>query len=267
MQLFKNKEKLFLGYFLYEIVHHCNLNCRSCDHCAPLAKKEFVDIKIFEKDIKQMQKLFDEIGSIAIMGGEPLLHPKISEFLEIARKQLPRPIKIYIYTNGILLNKMKDSFWKDLSRNSITLLITNYRLKIDYNLIVKKAAENNVHWEYEGETGKKEKVIIKAKYDINGTQNENDSCNNCYNGNIYRQLENGKLYKCTICPASRHFNEYFGTNMEIDKKDYINIYKAKKNDIREYLKNPIPFCRYCNVKEREYNQKWGLSKREINEWT
>ena len=259
-------KNLNLNYFLYEIVHHCNINCKSCDHCAPLAKEEFVDIKTFEKDLKRMRKLCDNIGSFAIMGGEPLLHPKISAFLKTARKQLPLPIRIFVYTNGIMLNKMSDLFWKEMRKNLITLIITNYRLKIDYNLIIKNAITNGVYWSFEGETKYKEKLMTKSRYDLSGNQNIKMSCEDCYQGKVCRQLENGKLYKCTICPAARHFNEYFGTDMKIDEKDSVNIYKASKEEVINYLENPIPFCRYCNVKDREYNIKWGLSKREITEW-
>ncbi len=258
---------LNLNYFLYEIVHHCNLNCRSCDHCAPLAKEEFADIKKFEKDIRQMRKLCDYIGSFAIMGGEPLLHPKINNFIKISRKVLSNHVRISIYTNGIMLNSMDGAFWKEMRKNSIVLVITNYRLNIDYNRIIKTANDNQVMWAYEGNTGVHEKLMTKSTYDLEGKQDINIVSKNCYQGKVCRQVEDGRLYKCTICPAARHFNEYFHTNMAIDVKDSIDIYKAKKEEIIKYLSSPIPFCKYCNVSGREDNIKWGLSNRDISEWT
>ena len=56
--------KLSMNFFLYEIVHHCNLNCKGCDHCAPLAEKEFVSIETYRNDLIQLSKVFDEIRCI-----------------------------------------------------------------------------------------------------------------------------------------------------------------------------------------------------------
>ena len=80
--------KLNLQYFLYEIVHHCNLNCRGCDQCAPIADEEYVDLKQFENDLIKIKNHFHKIYSFAIMGGEPLLHPELNKILKIARKTL-----------------------------------------------------------------------------------------------------------------------------------------------------------------------------------
>jgi len=66
---------LNLLYFLYEIVHHCNLNCKGCDHCAPIAEEEFVSVEQIIKDLTLLKSRFFNIFQLGIMGGEPLLHP------------------------------------------------------------------------------------------------------------------------------------------------------------------------------------------------
>ena len=82
------------------------------------------------------------------------------------------------------------------------------------------------------------------------------------------QLENGILYKCPIVPASRHFNKFFGTNIVVSEQDGVNLNKRlKKEEIIEYFEKPIPFCKYCNMGEREENKEWGISKKDITEWT
>lgn len=50
------KNKLKLQYFLYEIVHNCNLNCKGCDHCSPIADEEYVNLKQFKEDLKKLKK-------------------------------------------------------------------------------------------------------------------------------------------------------------------------------------------------------------------
>ncbi|MBQ8887474.1 MAG: 4Fe-4S cluster-binding domain-containing protein [Candidatus Gastranaerophilales bacterium] len=85
--------KLHLQYFLYEIVHHCNLNCKGCDHCAPIAEEEYVELKQYKNDLKH----FNEINAFAIMGGEPLLHPYINEIVKISRKILKKMFHCHLY--------------------------------------------------------------------------------------------------------------------------------------------------------------------------
>ena len=68
-------------------------------------------------------------------------------------------------------------------------------------------------------------------------------------------------------PNIIHFNTYFGENLEVDKKDGIDIYDVQsKEDILNFLSKPIPFCRYCAVERRTYDNLWEYSKQKIEEW-
>ena len=111
--------KINMQYFLYEIVHHCNLNCKGCDHCAPIAEEEFVNLKQFENDLKKIKKTFNSINAFSIMGGEPLLHPQLIEIIKISRKILKKTV-ILIYTNGINLENQPEKFWEICKKNKIS---------------------------------------------------------------------------------------------------------------------------------------------------
>ena len=58
----------------YHLVNHCNLNCKGCDHFAPLAKKWHQPLDDF---IKMMKTIKDTVGNhikeIELYGGESLL--------------------------------------------------------------------------------------------------------------------------------------------------------------------------------------------------
>ncbi|MBQ8887473.1 MAG: hypothetical protein IJY61_07230 [Candidatus Gastranaerophilales bacterium] len=76
------------------------------------------------------------------------------------------------------------------------------------------------------------------------------------------------MYKCPLVPASRHFNKYFNKNLIITTRDGLDLSKKLKHEeIVEYFEKPILFCKYCNMEDREENKKWGISKKEITEWT
>jgi hypothetical protein len=40
-----------------------------------------------------------------------------------------------------------------------------------------------------------------------------------------------------------------------------------KREIINFLYKPFPCCRYCKTKEMQFGEKWGITKKEITEWT
>jgi len=87
-----------LRYLLLNITNFCNLTCRHCylqDH----GKLE-IDLDIFEKTVMQ----FEEMGGLKLMisGGEPLIHSRFWELMEI----LPSyELRVVILSNGTLLDR------------------------------------------------------------------------------------------------------------------------------------------------------------------
>ena len=68
MQVVVENNKINLKSFLYEIVHHCNLNCNYCDHCAPIAEPEFVDINTYKNDLKHLKKYLIKYIQLMLWG-------------------------------------------------------------------------------------------------------------------------------------------------------------------------------------------------------
>ncbi|WP_232473641.1 hypothetical protein [Brachyspira murdochii] len=44
----------YIDFVEIHLAEHCNLNCYSCNHFSQLAKEEYYDIEIFEKDINRL---------------------------------------------------------------------------------------------------------------------------------------------------------------------------------------------------------------------
>lgn len=255
----------------YDIVSHCNLNCKGCTHFAPIAKKWFVKIEDFKKDIERTSKLIPEknLGCFYILGGEPLLHPQIIEIIEIARRSYYH-IPIKIITNGLLLEKMKNDFWDACEKNRIIIEITKYPINYDYSIIEKLIAEKRkqVKIEYKGRTKFLKKKQYKLPLDCNGQQDKVYGFTHCHMAGHCINLANGHLYTCSYAAYIDKFNEYFNKNIPLTDKDGVDIYECNNtNEAIEKLTNPIPLCEYCNVKSRTYGNEWGISKRDISEWT
>lgn len=253
--------------FETHLVEHCDLNCQMCTHFSPLAHPDFAKIEIFAADMRRMRELFqNEISRILLLGGEPLLHPAVSDFLEIARKNFPYT-EIILYTNGLKLPKMGPNFWKSCLENRISITMTQYPVPADYDYIERLLKENHVPYQY-CNTPNRSKRSSHYPLDLEGRQDPRKNFLTCDMANRCVFLKEGRLYTCVVIPNIQHFNEYFHQHVEVSPFDSIDIYQAATSlEIIRFLASPPPFCRYCDVSRRTILHEWACSKRLIEEWT
>lgn len=245
----------------------CNLNCKGCDHFAPIAEADTLELDIFKQDMVRLADVMaGHIHRIILLGGEPLLNKDLLEYVRIARTCMP-DTEVFIATNGILLGTMDEIFWTVLKENKTGLMVTKYPIKLDYDALRKKVEEHGIVWEYLGasESGRS---LWHFPLDLTGKQDAVDSFLHCANANSCHTLERGRLYTCSIAPNIKAFNRFFGKNVPLTDDDGIDIYKVETADeILKFLAKPINFCRYCNVKYRTYDHPWKVSSKKIDEWT
>ena len=250
------------------LVDHCNLNCKGCTHFSPLAEKFFLDIDEFERDLTRFAELSKgEVGSIFMLGGEPLLHPEIVDFFPIARKLFPNT-RLVIISNGILLSQMEERFWKACKRYNIQLWISKYDLSVDLSPMAKKAAEYGVFYGYTStaRTKQDEKFWTKCPLDVEGGQYWLNSYKHCTLKNC-ATLKHGKLYPCCTIAHIEHFNKFFGKDLKVSDFDYVDIYKVESWDtLLNVMQAPHPFCKYCKTTNYQADV-WGTSHKDISEWT
>ena len=251
--------------FEVSVCDHCNLNCVCCEHFSPIADETYLDVDQYEKDCERLATLTGgEIAWLHLMGGEPLLHPRLPEILAISRKYF-RVGYIELVSNGILLLKQNDSFWDACRKNNITVAVTQYPIKLNHKAIEIKAAEAGVQFRYYfiGH-----KTMHKKPLDINGKQSIKENLKLCHMFNTCVQLIDGKLYTCIEIAYIKYFNKYFNQNLTVDKNDIINIYTVKtKEELFERLAKPVSFCKYCNIQATDFGIEWKVSTKQMDEWT
>jgi hypothetical protein len=172
-----------------------------------------------------------------------------------------------VVSNGLLLAKQGEAFWKNCVKNDIEVRITKYPIDLDFDEIKRIANKYGVKFNCHEDTDKVIKDMNMIPLDLNGTQNKNDSFRLCFAANRCINLRNGRLSTCSTCATISIFNNYFNTNLQESEADSIDIYRAKDIDvILDFLRKPIPFCRYCISRETITHLPWHRSKREISEW-
>ncbi|MCL7747511.1 radical SAM/SPASM domain-containing protein [Halalkalibacter alkaliphilus] len=91
--------KKFKKFYL-EITSICNL---ACSFCPPTERqKQFISVEDFSKRLDQIKPHTDYI--YLHVKGEPLLHPKIDQLLDVSHE---KGFKVNITSNGTLINKNK----------------------------------------------------------------------------------------------------------------------------------------------------------------
>lgn len=254
----------------FHLVDHCNLNCRGCDNFSPLASDKFADVTVFENDCRRMAELVGQrpvIKEVQLLGGEPLLHPRVADFMQIARRYFPAT-HINLVSNGVLLPKQPDAFWECCKENHIHIIVTKYPVKIDYGKIERLAASHGVSFSYYGSTEVVEKTMQCVPLDLEGRQDGRDSFLRCSRANRCIALDSGRLYTCSMIPYVKYFNERFHKNLAVSENDFLDIYRVETiEEILAFICRPMPFCRYCNIKGTILDIPFGISKKEMKEWT
>jgi MoaA/NifB/PqqE/SkfB family radical SAM enzyme len=254
------KQPVFPYIIETHLVDHCNLNCKGCSHFSPLVLGVvFTDPDVYKQDLLRLKRLFRDVYEIRLMGGEPLLHPEINEFIEITRQLFPKT-NIAIFTNALLLDRMPITFWETCHDNQVMLKITHYPVPINLKAL--------------RQLGKRYRVKVKIPpkitsfnqfLNINGDSDPDESFRTCRSMYICPFLRDGKLYSCGFAPHVYHFNDFFNQNIPISEKDYIEINsQTSAEDILDFLKHPTPLCSYCETTRTPF--RWGKSKKDIDEW-
>lgn len=106
-----------------EITNSCNLDCDFC--IKNKRKQEFITIDNF-KIVLNVLKDYTDYLYLHILG-EPLLHPKINEIIDIASKNF----HINITTNGYLLNKIRNN--KHIRQVNVSLHSYSSKYKVSLN--------------------------------------------------------------------------------------------------------------------------------------
>jgi len=116
------------------ITNKCQLSCKGC-FVRNIIKDKNSDIHIKEYKSCIEDAVKKGVQQINLLGGEPLLHPQIEDFININESY---KLKTTIYTNGLEIKNIKNdnsSIGKAKIRLSIDSLTKNYlNIKPNYNI-------------------------------------------------------------------------------------------------------------------------------------
>lgn len=257
--------------FDVHIAEHCNLKCKNCTHYSPLAEEEYLDVEEYERDCHRLSELFDsEVKYVKLLGGEPLLHPRLPEIMRITREAF-HVGKISILTNGILLPSMGDDFWKACRDYRITLSPTEYPINFDYAKWQKYAETHDVLYEPANlmnlSDGFDDKLMHRELISTTGRHIVEHNYYHCPWANNCLTLSHGRLYTCVNAAHARHLKKQFNLDIHLSERDSVDIYGVEDAyELMDKVNRPIPFCQYCTLDSFAYEENWEISNKDRYEW-
>ena len=254
-----------------QVCDHCNLRCAGCLHFAPLAEEHFLDLDEYARDLERLaavKNIDGYFGSVVLMGGEPLLHPHVVEVVHTTRAQLPKQ-RITLCTNGLLLKHMDSSFWDALVECGVSLLISPYPIKLDYEGLAELARSKGVQTSFTADitrTAKDKEVFVRLALDPEGKQDPTQSFTTCPFGGCYLQLSRGAIWPCQVSALHGAFSRRFGYDMHSEADDSLSLDAiASVSDIEEFRRRSHPMCRHCN-NDGLTIAPWERSRLAAEEW-
>ncbi|WP_160680866.1 radical SAM protein [Clostridium sp. C8-1-8] len=250
-------EKINVPWLEIPVTEHCNLKCKGCTHHSPYLKPCFYDYEQYVKDINILKDIY-HVKILIFLGGEPLLNKGISEYIAFAREA--KIADIYrITTNGLLLMKMNDDFFKVIDEIKVSLYPN---IGIDKNKLETFLKEKSNIYKFNYSIREFEDFIdIETdRLSDEDAQINFNKCDRRRNGHL---VYNGYYYKCMRPVSTKQFLEHNNPNVDVPDfriEDGILLNGENlKFRLQQYIKcdGNLLSCHYCLL---GFNEKGLLDK-------
>lgn len=229
-----------LPYLEFSVALHCNMNCRSCTHFSPLSKERFYDFDSFKRDITRLRELVRQINIIRIMGGEPLLNPRLADFVSLTREKYPNA-EIQLVTNGLLVPSMTDGLTDALRQNKVIINISFYpALAEKVRDVIRYLEGQQLTYRISYMVTEFARILSKRNIGNPYTPFIPAGCT-CPN------LFEGKLSTCPEVMFISDLNERFDVDYPASGPINLHDETLDFHKLQELLKREVPLCEYCRT--------------------
>ncbi len=238
-------DRLWRPAIEFNLTEHCNLRCEHCDHASSLMPKKFADLASFTRDIEVLSTVL-HAGEFKFVGGEPLLHPQLLDFLRVA-KGTKIANRLVLVTNGVLLHKAPDDLW-DLIDGMWISLYPGIKHHFDWEWVQQIAEEHKIFvWRKETPRFVESSLIEEIK-------------NEDFVRMIYQNCDRAHLFSCHTIYEGRYYIcepavwmeprlALHGIALQNREADSVPIHDNASlyDDLDELIRRqePLEACRYC----------------------
>ncbi len=231
----------------------CNLNCQGCEYFCGLRNQDTeamftsYGFDAFRRDMEAMRRLLgDEVYQFSFVGGEPLLNPLLGDFIVFLRALYPY-MDINIITNGLLIPGLSAELLQTIRENNIWLRISSYPPTLKKERAIRDRLNSaGIFHDFSPPI-----EYFVGRMSLRGENDPRTMFHHCHSKYCYT-VRNGELAHCANVLKLDFFNAYFDQRLSVSAEDKIGLGNEalNKREVLRFLRNPSPFCRYCNTQAR-----------------
>jgi hypothetical protein len=137
-----------IGNLELHVAHGCNFTCEGCSHYSDQHHKGMLGL---EECARWLAPWAGRIAPqrLSLLGGEPTLHPRLAEFVPLARRHFPRA-QLRIVTNGFLLHRHPGLPHALLAHGNAHLYVSIHHDAPEYIEKLKPVEKLLLGWEKQG---------------------------------------------------------------------------------------------------------------------
>lgn len=236
---------LHVRSFEYNVTEHCNLRCSACDHASPFLQERFASVDEFERDLRQLATVL-RADEFKLVGGEPLLHPRLVEFARIAKSSGIARV-VTLVTNGVLLHRMDAEVWSTIDRLWVSIY-PGVRIRADLAEVTWIAGQHGVQiWEKRNQHFRVT-LLNDPHHDSGRVREVFAKCGLAHEYSCH-SLHEGRYYRCSPSPFIEPRLAARGIAFENRCKDGVPIHDNPnvRIQLEDYLRSdePLAGCTYC----------------------
>jgi hypothetical protein len=226
------------------------MKCKACAHFSNLVNENvFYKYSHIKESLYHLSHIIPNITNMSILGGEPLLHPEICKIMAVVRKLFPFA-SIQITTNGIILDKMPQSFFAVAEENRILISVSLYPPMYEHvDKIVDILKNNGVMYSVNRYDHFERRLLPRPVFE---KRNMFEKC-----GHIMC-LRGSQLGWCVTALYTDYYNRHFGRPI-LPEDSGVDIFAHNSgNSLLSALHCPLELCAQCVSRDtgRQYFQLW-----------
>jgi len=219
------------------IVDHCNLRCWGCCSLSPISEKSLVAPEVISQSLALAKQALSP-SRLKLVGGEPLLHPKIVDCL-IAARNSDITSSVSVTTNGFLLPKVDEKFWALIDHMTVSLYPKPVLSEKTISLIKDMAEQYDV--EINWKTQNTFVGMDRKTADVSGDETQ-EIYSHCWLRRRCHLIAHGRFYTCT---RPSHFHAVSGLKDSPYLHDGVPLDSGES--LYNYLNSKVPLssCALC----------------------
>lgn len=233
----------------------CNLKCRLCGVMVP--QYEFrpqMSLTELEETLKAVFEVVDHVDKLQITGGEPLLHPQLSEMLEQCFTYSDQFDKVWLFTNGTVPLQQKLAEVLGEHRDQILVHVSDYGVRRETTEKLLRALEGlgceYRYLKYYGSGQYAGGWVDQGDFIYHDRSKQEleqvfRSCSHVMRGGSW-YVRGGQMHWCGRSARGTELGK-----IPLKAEDHADLYQGSVQERRERLKRlmkaaSITACAYCN---------------------